>query len=175
MPATRDGWTAVDLGPVGRVACPPGWVAEAIGPDSASGAAAAPDGKARLIAHAVVHGADADGTDFGGRMEAAAERVIGHLSGRAGAEPPKALALEGAAQPILEISGAFFDDAETPRVRIRQWHALAPLDADARRIAIIAFSLMTPALASMAASADLADGFKDSLRQTAAMLSNGGI
>lgn len=170
----REDWVTVDLGPLGRLACPPGWTAEGATADGRGAAAVAPDGRARLVAHAVVHGAETTAADFEGRMRAAAERVIAHLSGKAGAGAPEILTIDGAGRPILEIAAAFFDDAEQPRARIRQWHALAPLDAEAGRIAVLAFSLMTPALHPEDASAALADGFRLGLRAAAAALSTGG-
>ena len=55
-------------------------------------------------------------------------------------------------------------------MKVRQAHALAPLDAGAARIGVIAFSLMTPALLPGAASAEIAAGFRQSLRAAAAAL-----
>jgi len=170
----REDWATVDLGPLGHVACPPGWTAEGPTADGRGAAAIAPDGAARLVVHAVVHGAEATAGDFEGRMRAAAERVIAHLAGKAGAETPEVLTIAGAGRPILEIAAAFFDDADRPRARVRQWHALAPLDAEAERIAVLAFSLMTPALHPPDDSAAVAAGFRIGLRAAAATLSNGG-
>lgn len=148
-------------------------MAEGDAGDSGSAAALAPDGKARLMVHAVIHDAKAMGADFAERMQAAADRIISHFAEQAGAEPPEISSIAGAARPILEIHAIFFDDAERPRFRIRQWHALAPLDAAAARIAVLAFSLMTPALLPLQGSAPLAAGFQQGLRAAAAALSDG--
>ena len=151
------GWEPVDLGAVGRLPCPPGWRRDETGAGENAGAAVAPDDKARLVAHTVVQQAAPDHADFAARVEAAAERVLAHLLERPGVETPQVLTVSGAAQPILEIGAVFFDDPVRPRLRIRQWHALAPLDREAERQAIIAFSLLTPALSTVSETESLAE------------------
>ena len=163
-------WAPVSVGALGSVMCPPGWALEGAAQDDAGVALKAPDGAARLVVHAVVHSALKEDTDFAGRMQAAAERVMAHMIVKAGASEPEVNTIEGAAQPILEIASEFYEDPKTPTVKVRQAHALAPLDSGAARIGVIAFSLMTPALYPEAASAEIAAGFRQSLRAAAAAL-----
>jgi hypothetical protein len=163
-------WAPVSVGALGSVMCPPGWELEGAAQDDAGVALKAPDSSARLVVHAVIHNALEADTDFAGRMQAAAERVMAHMIVKAGASEPEVNTIEGAAQPILEIASEFFEDPEKPTVKVRQAHALAPLDAGAARIGVIAFSLMTPALLPEAASAEIAAGFRQSLRAAAAAL-----
>lgn len=113
-----DDWAPVSVGPLGTVMCPPGWLADAEGGESdedGSSAVISPDGKARLVIHAVVHGAEpgeveagVDAQDFAARMEEAARRVMMHLVGQAGADAPDVLNIEGGLLPILEVSTTFF-------------------------------------------------------------------
>jgi len=163
-------WVPVSVGALGSVMCPPGWALEGAAQDDAGVAFKAPDGSARLVVHAVIHNALEADTDFAGRMQAAAERVMAHMIVQAGASEPEVNTIEGAAQPILEIASEFYEDPEKPTVKVRQAHALAPLDAGAARIGVIAFSLMTPALLPEAASVETAAGFRQSLRAAAAAL-----
>jgi len=164
-------WAPVSVGALGSVMCPPGWALEGAAQDDAGVALKAPDGGARLVVHAVVHKASQVDSDFAGRMQAAAERVVAHMIVRAGASEPEINTIEGAPQPILEIASEFYENPETPNVKVRQAHALVPLDAGAAGIGVIAFSLMTPALLPEAATAETAAGFRQSLRAAAAALS----
>lgn len=162
-------WSPVDLGPVGRVLCPPNWRADGVAEDGQGAAAISPDGKVPLVAHAVIHTPTEH--DFAARMEATAGRILSHLSGQAAAQSPEIMTISGAAQPILEISTIFFDDPFKPELRIRQWHAIAPLDEQANHIAVLAYSLMTPALEAIDASTSLKIGFVAGLRaQTASLV-----
>jgi len=163
-------WAPVSVGALGSVMCPPAWELEGAAQDNAGVALKAPDGSARLVVHAVIHNALEADKDFAGRMQAAAERVMAHMIVKAGASEPEVNTIEGAAQPILEIASEFYEDPENPTVMVRQAHALAPLDAGAARIGVIAFSLMTPALLPEGASTETASGFRQSLRAAAAAL-----
>ena len=163
-------WAPVSLGSLGSVMCPPGWVLEGGAQDAAGVALKAPGGGARLVIHAVVHNALEIDSDFAGRMQAAAERVTAQMLLKFGASEPEINTIEGAAQPMLEIASEFYEDPEKPTVKVREAHALAPLDAGATRIGVIVFSFMTPALLPEAATAETAAGFRQSLRAAAAAL-----
>ncbi len=154
--------------------CPPGWRPDGPAADGRGAAALSPDGTQRLVVHLAVHDAREGGPDFAARMQAAAARVLSHLAAQPGAAAPEIVTISGASQPILEIGSTFYDDAQTPLTLIRQWHAIAPLDADAGQLAVVAFSLMTPALRPTAASADLATGFQTGLRAAAAAIVDAG-
>jgi hypothetical protein len=78
--------------------------------------------------------------------------------------------ISGAAQPIIEISTIFFYDPFKPELRNRQWHAIARLDGQTNRIAVIVYSFMTPALEAIDASVSLKNGFNAGLSAQAVSL-----
>lgn len=170
MAALDDDWTAIDLGAIGKVACPPGWRFEGPTANGQGVAVNAPDGKARLVVHAVIHDASESGTDFRSRMLSAATKAVKHLREKPGVDAPEVNSISGAAQPIMEIAAVFYDKEDAPKIRIRQWHALTPMDAAAARIGVIAFSFMTPALHPAVASEEIARRFRAGLQAAAAAL-----
>ena len=89
-------WAPVSVGALGSVMCPPGWELEGAAQDDAGVALKAPDSSARLVVHAVIHNALEADTDFAGRMQAAAERVMAHMIVKAGASEPEVNTIEGA-------------------------------------------------------------------------------
>lgn len=170
MAARNDDWTAIDLGALGKIACPPGWRFEGPTANGQAVAVKAPDGKSRLVIHAVVHNATETGSDFRSRMLSAATKAVKHLKEKPGVDTPEVNSISGAAQPIMEIATVFYEKEDAPKIRIRQWHALTPIDAAAGRIGVIAFSFMTPALHPAAATDDVARRFRVGLQAAAAAL-----